>query len=211
MKDSFIPKAFYDICEYRGYKGKLAKHISNYCTADNEIDEALTEAFIGAGDEDSAYHPLAIVGFMQTLMDKSCWNARKLWTAQNQPAVVAGVEPAERTAEIVGASTNTDVVETIDFDYQTLFETHALLLQTMDSDINMDLFYFAPQEIDEQTGEWHPRCQCESFSEAQSEMDTISEKLEEESAITLRSKLNELRKNRTEAKKATKAKTKKAA
>jgi len=198
MRNSFIVNAFSDICDYKGYRGELAKHIASFNTGGLETD--LEEAFIAAATDETSYHPLAIIGFHQTLMDKISWNARKFWLAQNQESTLAGVEPAERVAEIVGVETNTDVIETIDLDYNTLFESHASLAQEMGAEVDIaNLFYFAPQEIDEQTGEWHTYCQCESFPDAQTEMNSISEKLEEQQRESLRAKFAEKRKARAKA------------
>jgi len=192
MKDSFITNAFLDICDYKGYKGELAKHIASFNTGDLETD--FEEAFIAAASDETSYHPLAIIGFHQTLMDKVCWNARKLWSAQNTEIEVYGVEPAERAAEMVGVSTNTDVIETVDLDYNTLFQSHASLAQEMSAEVDIqNLYYFAPTQRDEQTGEWQPRCTCDSFPDAQTEMNAISEELEEQQKDTLRAKFAEKR------------------
>lgn len=197
MKNSFIETAMQQISEYKGYKGEVAKHILSFNTG--ALDTDLEEAFIAAASDETSYHPLGIIGFHQTLMDKVCWNARKFWTAQQQESPVNGIEPAERTAEAVGVETNTDVIETIDLDYNNLFESHASLAQEMGSDVDIqNLYYFAPTTVDEQTGEWHPRCTCESFPDAQTEMNTISEELEEQQAETLRAKFAEKRKARAQ-------------
>lgn len=192
MKNSFITQALLDISDYRGYKGEVAKHIMSFDTGDLVTD--FEEAFIAAATDETSYHPLAIIGFHQTLMDKVCWNARKFWLAQNEESPVYGVETAERMSEIVGVETNTDVLETVDLDYQILFESHASLAQEMGADVDVEnLYYFAPTQRDEQTGEWHPRCTCESFPDAQTVMNMIAEELEEQQKDTLRAKFAEKR------------------
>ena len=53
----------------------------------------------------------------------------------------------------------------------------------------MDLYYFSPSEPDEITGEWSPRCKCESFDEALAEMNTIQETLDEKKRSTVKATL----------------------
>jgi hypothetical protein len=198
MRNSFIETALQQISEYRGYKGEVAKHIMSFNTGDFETD--FEEAFIASATDETSYHPLAIIGFHQTLMDKVCWNARKLWNAQNEESPVYGVETAERTAEIVGVETNTDVKEVVDLDYQNLFQSHASLAQEMSAEVDIaNLYYFSPTSLDEQTGEWQPQCTCESFDEAFTEMNNITEQLDAQQKDTLRAKFAEKRKAREKA------------
>lgn len=195
-KQSFLDVAISDTSAYKGYKGQLGKFISS---KGDTIDDMFTEAFIASTDDDSVYHELSIVGYMQTVMDKACWNARKLFNANNRVSTISGVDPSERTAELVGVVASNKVIKSIiENDYKELLELHAALLQAVSNDLPMDLFYFAPSEPDE-VGDWHQRCACESFDDAFTEMNSISDDLDDKKKDLIRANMLKLRADRKAA------------
>jgi hypothetical protein len=192
--ESFLHAAIGDTANYKGYKGDVGTYILSFSDGTTDIDDLFFEAFVASLDDDSLYNELAILGYMQTVMDKVCWNARKLFTANNKDSDIYGVDPSERVAELVEVkASNKQIPGIIADDYKTLLLTQAECLQALGTDLVMDLYYFSPSEPDDITGEWTPRCKCMSFDEALAEMSIIQETLDEKKRTTVKANLLQAR------------------
>jgi len=188
--ESFLHAAIGDTANYKGYKGEIGTYILSFSDGTTDVDDLFFDAFVASLEENSPYHELAILGYMQTVMDKVCWNARKLFNANNNETGIYGVDPSERVAELVEVkASNKKIPGIVTDDYKALIETQAECLQALENDLPMDLYYFSPSEPDEITGEWSPRCKCESFDEALAEMNTIQETLDEKKRSTVKANL----------------------
>ena len=199
---SFLPQAFLDICERKGYKGNLANYIASRLTADVNIDEAIAVAAIdcnGQGQE-APFNVMAVIGFYQDLMDKVCWNARRLFVANNLASAqtdatggIYGVDFSQRAIDSTGVNAdNATIYDIVKSDYEQLFLAQSELLAVMDMNIDIDLMFFNPSERQED-GSWQNPHYCDSFDAALEVMNGICDKLKTEEKANQLSKLKALR------------------
>ncbi len=169
---TFIPSAIDALCDRKGKKAEVARHIDNFA---GNLDDKLFQAFAESLDEDSSYIPIQILSFVQDLMDKVCWNARKLHNSINLPDEVYGCDPTEYTRELVGVSCELEHVrDVVDADFNQLYVVVANMLQCVEG-LDFDLYYFNPSELVDD--EWVNERKCTTYADAEVEMDEIAEKL----------------------------------
>jgi hypothetical protein len=169
---SFIPAAAAALSERSGKKAILAKHIGNFeGTFEDRVYQALAVSF----DTDSQYIPIQILGYMQDLMDKVSWNARRVLKSYHIPDEVYGCDPTEKAREETGVSVDLEHIEdVVDADFKTLYLIVANMLQCEEG-LDFELHYFNPSELID--GEWLDTRTCDSFKDAQVQMDDIVDKL----------------------------------
>jgi hypothetical protein len=169
---SFIPAAAAALSDRSGKKAKLAKHIDNF---DGDFQDRVFQALAVAFDEDSEYYAIQILGYMQDLMDKVCWNARRVLKSYHLPEEVYGCDPTEKAREETGVSVDAEhIPNVVDADFNTLYVMTANMLQCEEG-LDFELHYFNPSEVVDD--EWVAERTCDSFSDAQIEMDDIVDKL----------------------------------
>tara|TARA_S200000501_G_scaffold321828_1_gene317478 strand:- start:13 stop:597 length:585 start_codon:yes stop_codon:yes gene_type:complete len=168
---SFIPAAAASLPERSGKKAKLAKYIDNF---EGDFEDRVYQAFAQSFDEDS-YYPIQILGYVQDLMDKVCWNARRVLKSYHLPEEVYGCDPTEKAREETGVSVDIEhIPDVVDADFNTLYVMAANMLQCAEG-LDFELHYFNPSEVVDD--EWVEQRTCDSFSDAQVEMDDIVDKL----------------------------------
>ena len=169
---SFIPAAAAALSDRSGKKAKLAKHIDNF---DGDFQDRVFQALAVAFDEDSEYYAIQILGYMQDLMDKVCWNARRVLKSYHLPEEVYGCDPTEKAREETGVSVDAEhIPNVVDADFNTLYVMTANMLQCEEG-LDFELHYFNPSEVVDD--EWVEERTCDSFSDAQIQMDDIVDKL----------------------------------
>jgi len=169
---TFIPSAAQAMTERSGKKVHVAKYISSL---DGGIDDRLFQAFAASLEENPAFIPIQILGYVQDLMDKVCWNARKLHNSINLPDEIYGCDPTEYTRELVGVSCELDHVrDVVDSDFNQLYLVVTNMLQCYEG-FDFELFYFNPSELVDD--EWVTERMCGSYADAEVHMDEIAEKL----------------------------------
>lgn len=199
---SFLPQAFADVSERKGYKGDLARYIACWITSDVDIDEAIAMAAIdcnGQGQE-APFNVIAVIGFYQDLMDKVCWNARRLFVANNLASAqtnetggIYGVDFAQRAIDSTGVNAdNATIYDIVNADYAQLFLAQSELLAVMDVNMDIDLLFFNPSERNED-GSWSNPYQCDSFDTALEAMNGICDRLKANEKVDQLAKLKALR------------------
>ena len=169
---SFIPAAAASLPERSGKKAKLAKHIDNF---DGDFQDRVFQALAVAFDEDSEYYAIQILGYMQDVMDKVCWNARRVLKSYHLPEEVYGCDPTEKAREETGVSVDIEhIPDVVDADFNTLYVMAANMLQCEEG-LDFELHYFNPSEVVDD--EWVEQRTCDSFSDAQIEMEDVVDKL----------------------------------
>ena len=168
---SFIPAAAAALSNRSGKKAKLAKHIDNF---EGDFEDRVYQAFAQSFDGDS-YYPIQILGYVQDLMDKVCWNARRVLKSYHLPEEVYGCDPTEKAREETGVSVDIEhIPDVVDADFNTLYVMTANMLQCEEG-LDFELHYFNPSEVVDD--EWVEQRTCDSFSDAQIQMDDIVDKL----------------------------------
>ena len=169
---SFIPAAAAALSDRSGKKAKLAKHIDSF---DGPFEDRVYQALALAFDEDSEYYAIQILGYLQDLMDKVCWNARRVLKSYHLPEEVYGCDPTEKAREETGVSVDEEhIPDVVDADFNTLYVMTANMLQCEEG-LDFELHYFNPSEVVDD--EWVEQRTCDSFSDAQVEMDDVVDKL----------------------------------
>ena len=169
---SFIPAAAAALSDRSGKKAKLAKHIDSF---DGPFEDRVYQALALAFDEDSEYYAIQILGYLQDLMDKVCWNARRVLKSYHLPEEVYGCDPTEKAREETGVSVDVEhIPDVVDADFNTLYVMTANMLQCEEG-LDFELHYFNPSEVVDD--EWVEQRTCDSFSDAQVEMDDVVDKL----------------------------------
>lgn len=169
---SFIPAAAAALSDRSGKKAQIAKYIDSFeGTFEDRVYQALALSF----DSDSQYIPIQILGYMQDLMDKVSWNARRVLKSYHIPDEVYGCDPTEKAREETGVSVDLEHIEdVVDADFKILYLIVANMLQCEEG-LDFELHYFNPSEvIDDQ---WVETRTCDSFKDAQVQMDDIVDKL----------------------------------
>lgn len=187
MSNTFIFDAFQATTGYRGYKGDIARFIDKLNDGDDiESFECMFEDAIAVAAETNVFDPRAVIGHLQQVMNKVCWNARKLFNANNKPSVVWGSDPAEQSVDDTGVSiTNDNLSQVVDDDFNELFRIQSSLLELLDDDGYMEpLHYFTEDEV-QPNGDWITVTKCTSFDEAFTHMDAVTEKLQAQQAATI--------------------------
>ena len=169
---SFITAAAASLPERSGKKAKLAKHIDNF---DGDFQDRVFQALAIAFDEDSEYYAIQILGYMQDVMDKVCWNARRVLKSYHLPEEVYGCDPTEKAREETGVSVDIEhIPDVVDADFNTLYIMAANMLQCEEG-LDFELHYFNPSEVVDD--EWVEQRTCDSFSDAQIQMEDVVDKL----------------------------------
>ena len=180
MTNSFIFDAFQATTGWRGYRGDLARFIDKLNVNGDDIEsfELMFEDSLLIAGETEVFAPNAVIGHLQTVMNKVCWNARKLFMANNKDSVTYGDDPAEQTVEDTGVSlTNDHITAQVDDDYNALLQIQSSLLELLDDDGYMSpLCYFSEDER-QPNGDWVTVVSAQSFDDAFTHMDAVSERL----------------------------------
>ena len=203
QNNSFIPTSLRDSAAKRGYKGDIAKFVSQHLNDDNQPLDALFEAFIYALENNESVHPFAIVGFLQDIMNQSCWNARRLFNANTVADDINGApwgcDAAERAKEHVGMDINNEeLLTTLDDDFDELYQLHVMFVQNLTADMDSTLCYFSRSQKSDIDDSWSVVAKCESFNEAMDEMHSITDSLRVQQAENLRTTFNYIRQRRHE-------------
>lgn len=169
---SFIPAAAAALSDRSGKKAILAKHIDKF---DGDFEDRVFQAYALSFDEEATYYPIQILGYMQDLMDKVSWNARRVFKSYNIPDEVYGCDPTEKAREETGVSVDLEHIEdVVDADFKTLYLIVANMLQCEEG-LDFELHYFNPSELVD--GEWVDTRTSDNFKDAQVQMDDIVDKL----------------------------------
>ena len=186
---SFIPQAFYALCEYKGFKGDTATYVSNQQAA--TVLDQYVEAFLTAVEsEDAVVHRLSVLGSLQDLMNKCSWNARKLFKANvansdmDNNGAPWGLEASERVRQLVDVDAgNEELVKILESDFEQLQMVHTILSQT--TGIDTPLYYFVETER-QPNGDWVDVTNAPTFDDAMTAMDNIVDKLNEKAREDVR-------------------------
>jgi len=196
---SFIPQAFYALCEYKGFKGETAKFVSchtNEANTDDGILGQYVEAFLTAVEsEDAVVHRLSVLGSLQDLMNKCSWNARKLFKANvansdmDNNGAPWGLEASERVRQLVDVDAgNEELIKILESDFESLQLVHTILSQQ--TGIDTPLYYFVETER-QPNGDWVDVTNATSFDDAMTAMDAIVDKLNEQSKDNIRASVRD--------------------
>ena len=196
MNDSFLPYAIQALAERKGKKGGLAKYMSKLVD-EHGLEEALFVAFANAQVSEPEYIPIQILGYAQDLMDKVCWSARRLIVVSQLPEEVYGCDPTQNAREDIGVSAEPQhIPELVDADFKTLYSTLAIMQQML-PELVFELHYFNPSELID--GQWVEKRTCDSFGDAEIQMQEIVEYLDQTKPITMLQQMRELAAKAAEA------------
>lgn len=156
--------------------------------------QAIVKAFIrnslsnrGRDKADISYFDISFYGFVQTIMDKICWKARRL--ANNRITEtdldnVNGIDFTMEAAEQIGVdgSSHATIADSVQQAYDELTLVSAYIGQKMGSNTDLEpLYMFAPSSPQED-GSWQLECTITDWDEALTKMNDISEQLAEDDA-----------------------------
>lgn len=156
--------------------------------------QAIAKAFIrnslnnrGRDKSDINYFDISFYGFVQTLMDKICWKARRL--ANNRITEtdldnINGIDFTMEAADQIGidGSNTASIAEAVQQAYDELTLVSAFIGQKMGSNNDLEpLYMFAPSSPQDD-GSWQTDCTITNWDEALTEMNNISEQLAEDEA-----------------------------
>lgn len=156
--------------------------------------QAIVKAFIrnslgnrGRDKAEIAYFDISFYGFVQTIMDKICWKARRL--ANNRITEtdldnVNGIDFTMEAADQIGidGSNTATIADSVKQAYDELTLVSAYIGQKMGSNTDLEpLYMFAPSSPQED-GSWQLECTITDWDEALTKMNDISEQLAEDEA-----------------------------
>jgi hypothetical protein len=139
-------------------------------------------------NEEVTYKPEYLFTFVEQLMNKVCWNARRYIQSVNQAAaneMANGIDFSEDIAEQINIEpTDLQGVETEVADaHEMLNKVQVVLGQHMSYiDREGELAMFTQREPNE-VGKWTTTVSCDNFAEAQVAMNDFITKLEEQKAV----------------------------
>lgn len=187
--NSFLDAAFDAVQEYRGRKGEVAREVSHFMTDDNvplayglAYAQALESRLLD-GAENRATPPEAVLGSMQDVMDKCCWNARRLFRANQRIDSGLGYDPSDMTAQTVGVYADNDSVESIlKEDYKQMHDVFSAAISLIGYDTLQDLHLFNPSKYDETAEMWTNPYTSDTFDQAFEYMNEIADELAQKQA-----------------------------
>ena len=186
MTYQFVNVAFEKLTakESKGYFGNVARYIDKF---GGELDDKIIEAFSTGFESEPVYKPIQFLSFCQTLMDRSCWLARRYRKALDAESPIYGVDPAADIVEEFGFSMEAEhVVETITKEYDELYILTSLMMnfdayQTLDKpeqNITWDwTFHFFNPSSKNEDGEWVNIHTADTYGDAEIHMNEIAEQL----------------------------------
>lgn len=131
--------------------------------------------------------PELMLNFMQQLMNKVCWNARKLKIAQDRQMMEetargesTSVDFSQDIADQLDVPPMTDdaIFDAVHDDFKLLTNVQTWLASKMLYLENVEPFYvYADSAPDEETGEWQLRKTADNFAEALHIMDELLDEL----------------------------------
>jgi len=174
--DSFLPFAVEALATRRGKKGVLAKRIAGLID-EHGLQMGLFVAFSETLVNEPEYLPVQVLSYVQDLMDKVCWSARRYLTVSRIPEEVYGCDPTARVREEMNVSCEIEhVPELVDADFKFLYGTVAIMLSTAPA-LVFELHYFNPAELVD--GEWVYTRTADSFGDAEVQMQEVVEYLDQ--------------------------------
>ena len=163
--------------ESKGYFGNLARYIDKF---EGDLDDKLIEAFSTGFEESPVYKPIQFLSFCQTLMDRTCWLARRYRKALDAESPIYGVDPAAEIVEEFGFSMEAEhVVETLTKEYDELYILTSMMMN-FDPEQNItwdwEFHFFNPSSKNED-GEWVNIHKADTYGDAEIHMNEIAEQL----------------------------------
>lgn len=149
-------------------------------------EAARAEKETGTRGNDPLAKPEYMLSYVQQVMNKVCWNARRLFIANSVEDFANGIDFSQDVGEEVGMYVDSKhISEEIDDVFMTLNNLHTWLAGQMSYLTDIDpLFHFAQNE---KVGEdWVQTSACTSFDDALSAMNDIVEKLDDSNVIKQR-------------------------
>lgn len=156
--------------------------------------QAIAKAFIrnsltnrGRDKSDINYFDISFYGFVQTLMDKICWKARRLANnriTETDLDSINGIDFTMEAADQIGidGSNTATIADAVQQAYDELTLVSAFIGQKMGSNNDLEpLYMFAPSSPQDD-GSWQTDCTITNWDEALTEMNNISEQLAEDEA-----------------------------
>lgn len=179
MTYQFVNVAFERLTakESKGYFGNVARYIDKF---GGELDDKIIEAFSTGFEDEPVYKPIQFLSFCQTLMDRSCWLARRYRKALDAESPIYGVDPAAEIVEEFGFSMEAEhVVETITKEYDELYILTSMMMN-FDPEQNItwdwEFRFFNPSSKNED-GEWVNIHKADTYGDAEIHMNEIAEQL----------------------------------
>lgn len=193
---SFLDEAFEAVKSYKGYRGEIARWIESAAEAEAErrglssagsIPEMFRLAFLlTLKDSERAYKPVQVVHAMQTVQDKTVWNAGSLKRAdlvEEESTVDAPSIARNNAVEKSGVDARgSEIDKIINADYRTMTFMFSQLTNQLGFESTADLFFFNPSSLIAGTGKWEQRHTATTWEEAQAEMASVIEEMEERNA-----------------------------
>jgi|TARA_Y100000401_G_scaffold92662_1_gene78758 hypothetical protein len=179
MTYQFVNVAFERLTakESKGYFGNVARYIDKF---GGELDDKIIEAFSTGFEDEPVYKPIQFLSFCQTLMDRSCWLARRYRKALDAESPIYGVDPAAEIVEEFGFSMEAEhVVEQITKEYDELYILTSMMMN-FDPEQNItwdwEFRFFNPSSKND-SGEWVNIHGADTYGDAEIHMNEIAEQL----------------------------------
>lgn len=197
VKDqSFIPNVIGYMSEKNTTLGTIAKYVESQEATDPLERIALaffrlqrarqaaarTELDTGVPVEGPPFKPERLLSFIQSVMNGVCWAARRLYTANDKPDLLNGIDFSQDVGDQVGVyATNERIPALVDSDFMALTKLHSLLAAKMAYLTEISPLYHFEQRVRDENGNWYVDKVCNSFDEALPLMDEIVTRLQQES------------------------------
>lgn len=140
-----------------------------------------------AGLEYSGIKPETLLSFVQNLMNKVCWQSRKMamsQTEEDEKDIVNGIDFTQDLADEL----NLDRFEAehikplVDDDYATLSGVHSFLAAKMNYLQHIDPLYYYQDLARDDNGEWYVKATADNYDEAMDIIEDVIARLDEQSA-----------------------------
>lgn len=172
IEQSFIDNAITEMSEGSSRDAQIAKIVQEanapqaanrialtYVQLSNERKQNRIDAVAaGTPQIEMDIKPEHLLSFVQKVMNKCCWNARRIVNSSLDEDFANGLDFSQPIAEQKAnlESSSMKLVETtLDDDFRTMTELHSWLCGRMNYMQDLDpLFLFAQKEKDEETEEW---------------------------------------------------------
>ena len=194
-RTSFIDAAITEISAGQSRFAPLAALIQQQDHESPANRMAMTHVFLNyrrqedkkAGLEYGGIKPESLLSFTQTLMNKVCWQSRKMsmsQTEQDEKDIINGIDFTQDLADEL----NIDRFEAehikplVDDDYATLMAVNSWLGMKMNYLDNIEPLYYYQDRVRLDDGTWEVASNADSYDEAMLVIDSVIERLNEQSA-----------------------------
>ena len=142
----------------------------------------------GTARESIAYFDISFYGFVQTIMDKICWKARRLANnriTETDLDTANGIDFTMDAASDIGidGSNTSTIAEAVTQAFDELTIVQAYMGQKMGSNNDLDALHMFAPSSPQDDGSWKAEVKLDNWDEVLSELNRIAEELAEKETM----------------------------